>query len=293
LLTMQLRIRYEPVAENSQHLVERIDPSLFRSMSFGQLPSAIDWVLLKCIQDPTNEHVKKGEHLQVYYDFDVLTDLDPRSLNVYTLGANLLAVIHDDGEGALNILLKGEKFRLNELKDYSQTFKQTYWDQEWQIPLLLAYNYLFELDDLPKAAAAYEEASAYPAAPEYLRGLAKEFRTKDGKYQVGLRLLKFMINGQKDVVLKEKLERKRDSLSVMQYLFNINNSFEDFLAQKKFPPRRSMSNEELHSMRSKLWRDFLMANGSSDLDPWGGALSLNSDGKIVTSTEYQKVFGLE
>jgi hypothetical protein len=82
-------------------------------------------------------------------------------------------------------------------------------------------------------------------------------------------------------------------LSVMQYLFNINNSFQDFLARKKFPPKRSIDSEELHSMRSKLWRDFLVANGSSDLDLWGGALSLNSDGKIVTSTEYQKVFGLE
>jgi hypothetical protein len=293
LLTMQLRMRYEPVADNSQHIVERIDPSLFRSLSFGQLPAAIDWVLLKCIQDPTSEHAKKGEHLQVYYDFDVLTELDPSFLNVYTLGANLLAVVHDDGEGALNLLLKGEKFRLNSLKDYPRSFRETYWDQEWQIPLILAYTYLFEIDDLPKAVLAYEEAAAFPRAPEYLRGLVKEFHSKDGQYQVGLRLLTFMINGQKDAVAREKLERRRTSLMVIQYLFDINNRFQDFLIQKKFPLQKMVGGEELHGMRSRLWRDFLVTNGISDADPWGGALSLNSDGKIVTSTEYQKVFGLE
>jgi hypothetical protein len=293
LLTMQLRIRYEPVAENSQHLVERIDPALFRAMSFGQLPAAIDWVFLKCLQDPTVEHVKKGEHLQVYYDFDVLTDLDSRFFSVYTIGANLLAIIHDDGQGALNLLLKGEKFRTGELSAYPESFRETYWSQEWQIPLLLAYTYLFELDDLPNAAIAYEKAAAFPQAPDYLKGLVKEFHTKDGQYQVGLRLLTFMINGQKNMEAREKLERKKISLVILQYLFDLNSRFQAFLIQKKFPPEHLPKGMELSTARSRQWRDFLVENGISDIDPWNGALSLNPNGKIITTTEHQKVFGLE
>jgi hypothetical protein len=285
LLTMQLRIRFEPAAYNSPHPVERIDPSLFRAMSFGQLPAAIDWVFLKCLQDSTLEHVNKGEHLQIYYDLDVLTDLDNRFYAVYTIGANLLAIVHDDGPGALALLLKGEKFRLNELKNYPESFRETYWSQEWQIPLILAYTYLFELDDLPKAAAAYEEAAAFPAAPEYLRGLVKDFHSKDGQYLVGLRLLDFMIHGQKnDELAREKLERKKASLEVLQYLSDINGRFQAFLSKKK-----SSATVE----KSKLWRDFLIDNRVSEIDPWNGALSLDPKGKIVTTTEHEKVFGME
>jgi hypothetical protein len=285
LLTMQLRMHYEPVADNSQHSVERIDPSLFRSMSFGQLPAAIDWVLLKCLQDPTIEHVRKGEHLQVYYDFDVLTELDPSFLNVYVLGANLLAVIHDDGVGALALLLKGEKFRLTDLKTYPESFRETYWEYEWQIPLLLAYTYLFEVDDLPKAAAAYEEAAAYPGVPQYIRDLVKEFRSNGGQYKVGLRLLTFMINGQKEIAAREKLLRKKASLEVIQYLFELNSRFDSFIQGKKVPSTASL--------KFKYWRDFLIENNISDIDPWQGVLTLNQEGKIVTSTEHEKVLGLE
>jgi hypothetical protein len=289
LLTMQLRIRYEPVAENTQHVAERIDPSLFSSMSFGQLPAAIDWVFLKCLQDPTLEHVKKGEHLQVYYDLDVLTDLDERFFAMYTVGANLLSVVHDDGAGAVSLLLKAEKFRLNELSKYPDSFRRGYWDQEWQIPLLLAYNYLFELDDLPRAAASYQEASYFPEAPEYLRGLAKEFQSAGGMYQVGLRLLKFMIRSQKDPIAKEKLEQKMVSLEVLQFLFNVNQQFQAFLVSKKYSSQYLGSD----SVRLRLWRDFLVESATSDIDPWNGTLSLNSDGKVVSTTEHQKVFGME
>jgi hypothetical protein len=86
---------------------------------------------------------------------------------------------------------------------------------------------------------------------------------------------------------------KRASLEVLQYLADMNESFQGFLGQKKFPPQRLPKGESLQSARFKLWRDFLVKYGVSDIDPWGGALTLGPDGKVVTSTEHQKVFGME
>jgi hypothetical protein len=208
---------------------------------------------------------------------------------VYVLGANLLAVIHDDGPGALSLLLKGEDFRLNHLRDYPKSFRETYWGYEYQIPLLLAYTYLFEMDNLPKAAEAYEEAAAFPQAPDYIRDLVHEFHSKDGQYIVASRLLKFMIAEQKDVEGKQKLEKKRAAIDVHRYLFDVNHRFRTFLSQKKF----SGKNGDPGGKRSGLWRDFLIDERVSEVDPWGGTLSLDSSGNVVTTTEHEKVFGLE
>jgi hypothetical protein len=226
LLTMHLRMKSEPVADVSVQGSERLNPALFESMSFGQLPSAIDWVWLKSLQDPSLEHVKRGDHLQIYYDIDLLTDLDPLFMNAYTLGANVLAVVHDDGLGALAIIEKGEKFRKTELPKYSQSFQDRFWSEAWSVPLLLGYTFLFEMDDLPRAAEAYEEASHLPGAPPYLQHLVERFKQPGGQYEVGLKLTEFLIGGTKEPRAKQKLLQRRQSLLVGQYLFEVNQQFQ-------------------------------------------------------------------
>jgi hypothetical protein len=296
LLTMQLRIHYEPVAESVVHGAEQLNPALFQSMSFGQIGAAIDWAFLKCLQDPTIEHVKKGEHLEIYYDLDLVTTLDPLFFQAYVFGANLLAIVHDDGEGALELLLKGEKFRATTLKDYSGSFRDQYWPNEWQLPLLLAYTYLFEVDNMPKATDAYEEAASLPGAPVYLQGLVKRFRAKDGEYEVGLRLLDFLLSGQKEPAAREKLLRRKYSLQVKKYVFDTNQKFNNFLESHKIQKTKqgnhNPSEKDLARMK-QLWSQFLVKSATSDIDPWNGSLSINDSGVVVTSTPHDKVFGLE
>jgi len=292
LLTMHLRMKSEPVADPSVQASERLNPALFQLMSFGQLPASIDWVWLKTLQDPSLEHVKKGEHLQIYYDLDLLTDLDPLFLSAYTVGANVLAVVHDDGMGALAILLKGEKFRKTELLGYPEIFRNRFWQEEWSIPLLLGYTYLFELDDIPRAAAAYEEASQVQGSPAYLQHLVQRFRQPGGQYEVGLKLTEFLIAGASDPRAKQKLQERRESLLVGQFLFDVNERFQTFLTQKKLLRQGTPDMEDLDKLK-KLWRDFLRQGSISDIDPWSGALSIGDSGRIVTSTPHKKVFGLE
>jgi hypothetical protein len=292
LLTMHLRMKSEPVADPSVQASERLNPALFQSMSFGQLPASIDWVWLKTLQDPSIEHAKRGEHLQIYYDLDLLTDLDPLFISAYTVGANVLAVIHDDGLGALAILLKGEKFRNSGLLEYSDEFRERFWKEAWSVPLLLGYTYLFELDDLPHAASAYEEASRVSGSPPYLQHLVQRFKQPGGQFEVGLKLTEFLIAGARDPRAKQKLQERRESLLVGQLLFEVNQRFEGYLDQKKVLRQGTPSAQDLVKIK-KLWRDFLHQGSISDIDPWNGALSIGDSGRVVTSTPHQKVFGLE
>lgn len=292
LLTMHLRMRFEPVADSTVQASEQLNPVLFQSMSFAQLPAAIDWVWLKVLQDPSMEHVKRGEHLQIYYDLDLLTTLDPMYYGAYVVGANSLAVLHDDGIGALDLLLKGEKFRKEELPQYGQEFRERFWKTEWAVPLLLGYTYLFELDDMPHAATAYEEAANISGSPSYLQKLARRFRQPGGQYEVGLRLTEFLITTQHDPRMKERLEKRKTSLVVAQYVFDTNEKFQSYLSPKKISLRKPTTQEDVARLR-KYWREFLRQSNMSDSDPWGGILSVDDSGRLMTSTPHQVVFGLD
>jgi hypothetical protein len=292
LLTMHLRMKFEPVADVKVQASERLNPALFQSMAFGQLPASIDWVWLKSLQDPSLERVKKGEHLQVYYDLDLLTDLDPLFINAYVVGANVLAVVHNDGLGALSLLLKGEKFRQEELPKYSESFRNRFWEEGWSVPLLLGYTYLFEMDDLPRAAEAYEAASRIPGSPEYLQHLVMRFKQPGGVYEVGLKLTEFLIGSAPDVRTKEKLLQRREALLVGQYLFEADRQFQSFLDHKKILRSGTPSPLELAALK-KLWREFLQQGSISETDPWSGTLTVGDNGRVITSTPHQKVLGLE
>ncbi|MEK6578711.1 MAG: hypothetical protein AABZ55_05745, partial [Bdellovibrionota bacterium] len=201
------------------------DPTLFKVVSFGQTPVAVDWLWIKAISDPGISHVIKGTHPKVYYDLDLATEIDPPFRELYWVGAHLLAVIRDDGEGARDLLRKGEAFRKTLLPKYTKEFQEKYWPNTWQLPLLLAYVELFELKNIRTAALSFKDAAAIEGSPSYLASLVRRFEKPGGEFEVGLRLLKFMHSGAKDPRVLDELERKMESLEVASYLFHLNRDF--------------------------------------------------------------------
>ncbi|MFL5815436.1 MAG: hypothetical protein ACJ763_17810 [Bdellovibrionia bacterium] len=261
----------------------RWDPRLFKMISFGHLPAAIDWMWIQVLLDPNISHVAKGTHPAIYYTLDLITDLDPINFSAYKAGANLLAVVRDDGAGARDILEKGEKFRKEKLSSYPAKLREDYWGYSWGIPYLLVYVYMFELQDIPHAAVAIQEAAAIPGAPDFLLSMQKRLQSPGGEYEVGLRLLNHMIQGEKNEDAKDELIKKRNSLVVGQFLFEINHSFQNFLQTRSRMPG---------SLQSK-FESYLKNTSTPSRDPWGGVLSVSQEGKIVTSTPHNKVFGLD
>jgi len=256
---------------------------LFKMISFGHLPAAIDWMWIQVLLDSNITHVAKGSHPAIYYTLDLITGLDPINFDSYKAGANLLAVIRDDGLGARDLLEKGEHFRKEQLASYPVKLQKDYWEYSWSIPMLLGYVYMFELQDIPHAAVAFEEAASIPGSPEYLRHMQKRLQNPGGEYEVGLRLLNHMIAAEKDDDAKEGLIKKRNSLLVGQYLFDVNHGFQNFLQVRTRMPG---------SLQSK-FESFLRESRTASRDPWQGQLSISPQGKIVTSTPHDPVFGLD
>ncbi len=256
------------------------DSGLIQVLSFGQLPAWVDWIFLRAIgwSSYLRGQDRSGRS-QFYYDLDLMTDLDPAFFEVYAGGALLLSVGRHEPVLARDLLLKGNHFAREKLTGFEPSFRQRFWSRPWELNLTLGYLYLFEFYDLPQAAQAIREASIVSGSPTYLADFAKRLGTPDGQFEVGGRILDLMIRnlaGQKnDPDLEKKLEdlkHKKFNLDVAQYLYFANR---DYAASKK------------------TWSEFLIQTGRQEQDPWGGVLSVNSDGVVMTSTPHESVFHLK
>lgn len=280
----------EDLANHEEVLAEqkKMDPGLFRVLSFGHLPAAIDWLWIRCLGDFSLKKVPPGVHPSLFYDVDLLTDLDPAFADAYIGGGHLLSVIRGDDRGARDLLLKGLSFVKNELPGYPASFKEEYWKYPWQVSVLLAYVYLFGLEDMPRAAESFREASRFENAPAYTVRLEKKLSAPGGNYEVGLNLLSFMMLGTDDPRILDRLKSKYYNLKIGYYLFQLNRSFEEF--QRKQGDQRT---RQAQKSKAELWIKYLKKVHPTETDPWGGRIYLSPEGKVASTTEHEKVFGLE
>lgn len=266
------------------------NPVVFKALTFGHLPIAIDWHWIQALIDPSLAKLPKGIHPPLYYIVDFITELDPAFFEAYYVGANLLSVIRDDGEGARDLLIKARRFRDRELPAFPREFKEKHWEGSWFLSVMLGYVQLFDLNDMPAAAVAFQEAATQPGAPAYVKRLATRLQEPGGHYEVGLRLLNFLISSATDPRLKEGYERQRFSLFVSQYIADLNRSFR--LHLERDPMYRAAHGLSRREME-RWWQGFQREQRVPAQDPWGGRITLNESGRIVTSTPHSKVFGLE
>ena len=276
----------EPAIERQ----EKWNPALYKALSFGQWPLAVDWLWIQALQDPALSHVPSNIHAQIYYNFDLATDLDPAFLEAYLYGGNLLSVVRNDNAGARDLLTKGEKFRTKELPQYPEAFRESFWKQAWWIPLTLGYVYMYEFYDMPGSAAAFAAASDHPGAPEYLKSLGGKLKTPEGQYETAIRMAEFFAGQAKDERIKKGYEKKRLDLILSQYLYNLNKQFMDFL---KGNPEYRRSLSVTPKKIEAYWIKFRTSKRVGQADPFGGRLYLGEGGKIMTTTPREKVFGLD
>lgn len=270
-------------------------PLQLRLLSLGQLTAAADWLWLRALQDPAISHVPRGVRAALFHELDLLTELDPLFFDAYSAGSNLLVIIRDDEEGALALLRKAARVRDETLPSYPPEVRERFWRRAWELPVIEAYIWLFEREDIAKAATRFTEAAAIAGAPEFLHSLAARFARPGGELEVGQRLLNFMMAQSEAVAGEPRSEslrpllEKRRSLEVIAALRGLNKSWKDFLGSCS--KRRSGTRG---ADVQKCWEGFLSSyNSGSDRDPWGGRLALReADGRIVTTTVYRPVFGL-
>jgi hypothetical protein len=268
----------------------RWDPEIFSILSFGQLPTALDALWIDILLDERVTKVPRWAHAKIYYDLDLLTRLDPAFFEAYHAGANLLAVIRDDINGAKELVIRGNDYRKQSLSGQSADFQQRFWPHPWSIPMIGGYIELFEENNLPMASYFFKEAGSSPDAPLFLHELEKRLARPGGEYEVGLRSLNFMALAAPNREAKEALLEKRRSLLVDQFLYDVNRGFDEFLSSdRKYRNQASVSPAQME----KYWRQYIKSLHASERDPWGGRLFLEKGGRVNTSTPHEKVFGLD
>jgi hypothetical protein len=246
-------------------------PELYRILSFGQLPAAVDALLLKFLVEDSITHVEPGVTARVFYYLDLATDLDPAYFSLYTAGTGFLAVVKNDKASALKLITKGENFRKYELPKYPDIVRNTYWEDEWRIPFLDGYVHLFEIGDLIGASAAYHELEGLPGAPSGVHYLSRHFEKPGGIYEVGLNVLKNMLSTEIDENVIRELKLKQKSLSLSSDLFRLNSEFKAYKGN---------------------WARFKREKNIPETDPFGGKIFISHDGKIDSTTERTEVLGI-
>ena len=272
----------------------RLSTEALRLLSVGHWPAWVDWTLIQVLLNADAGRIPPGQRAPIFWGLAAITELDPAHWIAYFAGGNLLSILNRDREGALELLQKGERFRKEQLsRDYPLSFKREHWSQEWMIPLMLGYLYLFEFEDLQSAARSYQEAASIAGAPPYLQSLVRRFEKPGGTYEVGLRHLRFLLSQldrpAANSDLRATIERKIGLLEGAHARFGLQQQWQAFLAQKPSIRRDNLPAIEV------AWSRFVQTLPTTALeDPRGGRFVLDPKTSQVVSTEvHERVLGLD
>lgn len=122
-------------------------------------------------QDPdfTNPRHKVCDNSWSFKMIDAVTKIAPRFKMPYEAGAITLSVLTEDYKGADVIFDRGVK----------------QFPEDWTILYRAAYHYLYDQQNLERAADLLTKAS-YHGAPEWLKLLASRLYSKTGQIELGL-----------------------------------------------------------------------------------------------------------
>ncbi|MBS1963932.1 MAG: hypothetical protein JST04_17100 [Bdellovibrionales bacterium] len=247
-------------------------PDLFRMLAFGQVPAAVDWLLIQFLSDTNITKTQNDAETAVYRVLDLATDLDPAFFTLYTIGGNYLSIIRGDRYGALKLVEKGERFRREELPKYPSSFREEVWENPWRVPMILGYLQLLEFQNIPAAREAYLEITKIPRVPIYVRWLAQGMQTARGRIRVARNSVEIIEKWyQDDPVMLAPVVRMRKLLDLAAALYDWNAEF----AKRK----------------KRDFAAFRRERGIPERDEFGGEIRLGADGRIDTPTAKEAVFG--
>ncbi len=234
----------------------RWEPALVRFFAFSHLPVVVDGFLIRFV---TRENQSQRSQLQGrsagFFELNTASYLDPGYLEIYSLGANYLAVARNDAEGAKQILERGMEFQEKQRSLLSPVSASIQWPHLWHVPTVLAYIELFELQDPAAAARAFRKAAAAGDAPAYIRSIGEKMNSRSGIATLGLRLLDLQLSGARlSDEKRAELERRRSLVERLALLLTVE---EVYLAWLDTGP----------GGRRETYADFLRTKAASNLKP--------------------------
>jgi tetratricopeptide (TPR) repeat protein len=188
---------------------------LLKHFTFGYKDMIADLYWLRLIQNieycgqpkPSNSLTPDGKRMGKnrtpecskgwsYQMHDFITDLAPDNYIPHLYGPMNLSVIVDDIDGATELFKKS----LQRFPD------------DWMIAFAAGYHYMTELEDFPKAAEYFHQASQH-GAPNWVLLLSAKLSSKAGRTEVAISVLKnFIENKNIDEESKKRAQKKLDDL---------------------------------------------------------------------------------
>ncbi len=266
------------------HANDSWDTAWARTLSLGQGQAFADWLFVRAlIEDAPSRPLKPGERSRASVWLDLASRLDPGYFEMHQNGALYLSVALRDTDGGLALVSRANEWRKTQLSSWPEAFQEKEWKGAWSLPVIQAYLYLFEKENLVEAGKAYQEAAAHPKAPAYLRSLGHRFDSPGGIYEAGARILGFMIPAAKPGAPREALIRKRAMLMVHAQLWQLNQDFSGYLKQGRVA--------QTPHARQRAWEKF--RERLAPKDALGGQWTFHAEsGQVGTTTRLEKVFGV-
>ncbi len=171
-------------------------------MSLGHANLLADGIYLWAIQYYSNYERKQRQRYVEHIFGDVITELDPRYVDAYWLGALIMIVENHDLEAGLRLLEKGIERN----------------PEQWILPYLAAWE-CFHGKQFSRAAAFFEQAAAIPGAPGVVRRMRAGMMTKVGSLREALALWRAILGDSASdslslVIAKRKIQELETRLDV-------------------------------------------------------------------------------
>ena len=257
-------------------------PELVKILAFGHLPVAVDSVLITfSVSEPNSERGSRQGRSAGYYELDTASSLDPGYLEIYSQGANYLAVVRHDPVGSKMILDRGMKFQQEVRPHLPPESAEYQWPFLWHVPLNLAYVELFELEDLASAAEHFLIAAEVGDGPIYLQELARRLSHRSSAAELGLRLLDTELRqSHLDPELRTQLTHRRLMIERLVGRLLLEERLEAWKATQKRINLKGFRFDDESWPKDRAGREFvremrLDASGkvidpvwSSESDPW-------------------------
>lgn len=179
----------------------------FKAASMGYWPAAVDWMWIETLQFTGGDSKQVSVPYAVSF-YEIATDLDPRFYGLYEQAGVFFSFFMNAPVESVRFLEKGIR-NYEALPIVVHPIKG--WDHPYTLHLLAAYVYAYQMNDWPKAKEYYLKAAEVPGSPQYLQNMRKWLDEPDAEKNLAVRVLKILIQMEKDPATKSKYEEKLKS----------------------------------------------------------------------------------
>src|ERR1700694_1647540 len=225
--TVAVLSRPPPKNKLSKHFAPLLPrKELLHLIGSSQQQLLTDYFWIQTIQ-AVGRAMTADEYLDAYYYADLVTDLDPLFIPVYSFAGAAIPV----NLGRETWINTAESTRLLE-KGVKIAPKNVF------LRILLAYNYSYYQKQYERAAKLLDEAARMPGAPRYLGALATRLYAQSGDVDTGLALAQSLYENTQEPQMRATFEQRLKELALEKILRGVDQAIENFTMREGRGPMK-------------------------------------------------------